>query len=372
MNEWYRALSALETDPPPLSDAEQQRIDARVREKMETTRKKHRVVPFLIAAVLALTACTATVVNVQDWFAFVSSPNSEEISQQLFSDMGTVIGQTVKDRKTGVSMTLDGCLFDGERLALAVTVKGMDLEGYNKMYASAEPEEMWILSEGAVARWKEIMTEQAPDAGKTEAEEWEQQFRETMITMGGRPDLYARSLDGEKDTLHLEIVGVNYQNFWRGGDTMEVHLKNVLYRDELLIPGDFTFTFQMPELSQDIMRWYRGELKVENENIAMTVTDVRVTPSTVYMDTIVSEGYHERNRNENLSAVRLKDGQVWYFTGNSLHDQPESGPDGCDLMTYGGGYARWQYVAPAEVEAICLGYDTWIELSELEEYTPEE
>lgn len=104
----------------------------------------------------------------------------------------------------------------------------------------------------------------------------------------------------------------------------------------------------------------------------MTVTDVRITPSNVYVDTIVSAGYREKNKKENLSAVRLKGGQIWYFTGNSLHNQPESGPDGCDLMTYGGRYAHWQYVDPAEVEAVCLGDDTWIELSELEEYTPEE
>ena len=67
-----------------------------------------------------------------------------------------------------------------------------------------------------------------------------------------------------------------------------------------------------------------------------------------------------------LKRVRLQDGTTCGFGGAQFRAE-----DG--RLTYlSGQYNDWQFISPAEVEAICIGEDAWIELSELEEYTPEE
>ncbi len=135
MDEFYRAIGELETEAAPLDESARQRITAQVEAACGRRRKKRRLVILAVAAALALTACTAAAVRYQDWFSFVSSPGSEAVTQKLFSDMGMVIGDTVTDAETGVSVTLDGCLYDGVRMALALTVTGMDLEDQGQMFA---------------------------------------------------------------------------------------------------------------------------------------------------------------------------------------------------------------------------------------------
>ena len=362
MDEFYREIGKLETEVALLNELEEKRIEEKVTMGCTPKKKKRRLVIFLAAAVLALTACTAAVVNYKDWFTFISAPNSEAVTQELFSDMGMVIGETVKDGETGVSMTLDGCLYDGERIALALTVTGVDVESQNKLFANGNPEEMWLLSETAMERAETAYQEY----GIAWTEETKAAVLETMKLYGGRPrSIYVVKMEKDAGSLHLEIIDDLYVlGHAKSGDRMQFYLKDISYRGEVLIPGEFLFHFTLPE--RDLVRHYHGALTMETSLGAMTVSDISVSPSGVQVRCDApAASENAENGIYSLRRVRLRDGATYAF--QSREARTEDGR----LTDLRGHYHDYQFISPAEVEAICIGEDGWIELSDLEEYTPE-
>lgn len=363
MDEFYREIGKLETEAAPLNELEEKRIEEKVAAVCVPKKKKRRLVVLLAAAIIALTACTAVAVNYKDWFTFISSPNSEAVTQELFSDMGMVIGETVKDGETGVSMTLDGCLYDGERMALALTVTGVDVEKQNMLFANGSPEEAWLLSETAMERAETAYR----DYGVEWTEETEAAVLENMKLFGGRPrSIYVVKMEEDTERLHLEIIDDLYVlGNAKSGDMMQFYLKDISYRGEVLIPGEFLFRFTLPE--RDLVRHYRGELTLETPLGTMAVSDIAVSPSSVQIRCDAPDAPEDKKSSaRTLKRVRLQDGTTCGFGGAQFRAE-----DG--RLTYlSGQYNDWQFISPAEVEAICIGEDAWIELSELEEYTPEE
>lgn len=365
MDEFYREIGKLDTETAPLSEIEQARIVEKVCAQGAPKKKRRRLAVLLVAAAIALTACTAAVVNYTDWFTFIASPGSKEVTQQLFSDMGMVIGETVKDEETGVSITLDGCLYDGERMALALTVKGVDMAESNKLYAQGVAEEAWLLSETATERtqayWQEYYGEDW-----TEEEIKEYVLETQKIFFGRLSQIYLVSMDENDRTLHLEITTDNHAlGNAKANDSMQLYLKNISYRGEVLIPGEFLFTFTLPE--RDLIKYYTYTgAPLRTENGELTIDKIVLSPSSVriYCDVLASE--EEYPDVVEPSRVRLQDGTTYGFQGWECNIKD-------DHVTYMRGYyADWQFISPNEVEAICLGEDIWIERSDLEEYTPEE
>ncbi len=360
--------------------------------------KKRRLVILAVAAALALTACTAAAVRYQDWFSFVSSPGSEAVTQKLFSDMGMVIGDTVTDAETGVSVTLDGCLYDGVRMALALTVTGMDLEDQGQMFASGDAEEIWLISETALERTAALLQEADGSAEKDtehsvletmkrfggrpgDAEEiWlisetalertaallqeadgsaekdtEHSVLETMKRFGGRPQgLYIVKTEEDAGEVHLEVVSdLSDLGCVRSGDTMQFYLKNVSYRDDVVLAGEFLFCFALPE--RDLARRF-GAMTAETAEGTMKIEELTILPSGVYADCDGPVTDDAARSAVQFSQVRLRDGSTYGF-----QSRRSSVTDG-RVTALSGVYAQWQFISPGEVEAVCIGEDTWITL----------
>ena len=124
MNEWYDLTNNLDTDIPPLDEISQARIEKRIRSALPR-RRKRRALAAVIAAVLVLTACSYAVATGQfsDWFRQVAEdPAEPEASEELLSSIGTVIGQS--QTVDGVTMTLNGAIWDGNTMLLSLTMTG--------------------------------------------------------------------------------------------------------------------------------------------------------------------------------------------------------------------------------------------------------
>ena len=119
MDEFYRTLGALETREDALYEVSAARIAARMDAARRKTPglKRRRLVVLIAAAALVLTACTAAVAHYTDWFSYLRPYGSEKNTEAMFGDMGMVIGETVTDGETGVSVTLDGCTLSAQSLS---------------------------------------------------------------------------------------------------------------------------------------------------------------------------------------------------------------------------------------------------------------
>lgn len=351
MDEFYRAIGKLETEAAPLDESVRQRITAQVEVACGRRRKKRRLVILAVAAALALTACTAAAVRYQDWFSFVSSPGSEAVTQKLFSDMGMVIGDMVTDAETGVSVTLDGCLYDGVRMALALTVTGMDLEDQGQMFASGDAEEIWLISETALERTAALLQEADGSAEK----DTEHSVLETMKRFGGRPQgLYIVKTEEDAGEVHLEVVSdLSDLGCVQSGDTMQFYLKNVSYRDDVVLAGEFLFCFALPE--RDLARRF-GAMTAETAEGTMKIEELTILPSGVYADCDGPATDDAARSAVQFSQVRLRDGSTYGF-----QSRWSSVTDG-RVTALSGVYAQWQFISPGEVDAVCIGEDTWITL----------
>lgn len=368
MDEFYREIGALQTCTESLDELSNARIRARVAEKRSgaaaaVKKKKRRLAVILIAAVLVLTACTAAAVRYTDWFFFLSTSGSEENVQEMFDGMGMVIGETVTDEETGVSVTLDGCLYDGRRLALALTVRGdavTEAAQENEFYFSAiDRNNLYLLSLTRQEAILKIMEESGrmPTPENRENASW--MVREDITAA------YIRSDESKTEVLHLELLvdllNVNAQ------DEALLHLENLTYHDEVIAPGTWEFTLTLPE--RTIGRYYRGEATADMPDGTLTIYDVAVEPS--YIQLSCDGPYQEGGQNLQLKRIRLKDGTTVSFNGGETRSMTNE-EDVMRVVAVEGYYNDWQFVSPEDVEALCFNDDIWIELSGLESYTPED
>ena len=363
MDEFYRKLGQMDFETPALPPEAEARIARRVEWAMRRRGKKRRLVLLGIAAAILLTACTVAAVRYADWFSYLRPYGSEENTEAMFGDMGMVIGETVTDGETGVSVTLDGCLYDGRRLALALTVEGgaaaENLDGQTYTYAVANNTGQYLLSLTRREAIEAITTEDGDDASLT-AEE-----REQARWMSSEPvsTIYLRTDEARPEVLHLEIV--TDLQIIRADDEVLLHLEDLTHRDEVLAPGTWEFTFTLPPRTMG--RYYQGETAVETPEGAVTVYAAAVEPSYIRID--CDGPYREKARSLTIERVRLTDGTVVPVSDSQVRAM--TGEDNAMHVTeIQGDYQDWQFVSPADVEALCLGEDGWLALSELEAVDP--
>ena len=363
MDEFYRTLGTLETREDALDEVSAARIAARMDAARRKTPglKRRRLVVLIAAAALVLTACTAAVAHYTDWFSYLRPYGSEKNAEAMFGDMGMVIGETVTDGETGVSVTLDGCLYDGRRLALALTVEGgaaaENLDGRTYTYTVANNTGQYLLSLTRRETIEAIAAEAGGDILQDEEEQARWMYSEPVNT------IYLRTDEARPEVLHLEIV--TDLQIIQADDEVLLHLEDLTHQDEVIAPGAWEFTFTLPPRTMG--RYYQGETAVDTPEGAVTVYAAAVEPSYV---SIGCDGpYRENAWSLTIERVRLTDGTIV-----PIHDsqvRAMTGEEGVMRVTeIQGSYQDWQFVSPADVEALCLGEDSWIALSELEAVDP--
>lgn len=275
MKDWYALVNDLETAVPPLDEVAEKRILGRA----ARPRKRRRLTLIVLtAAVLTLTACGVAVATGQfsHWFWNISEDvRSPEVSESLFTELGTVIGQsqTVGD----VTMTLDGALWDGEYLFLSLSVEGLEeAELFMDRFTSLDS---WLW--GSRESMRKQMKEAYPDSTEEEFEAYWDAFtafkRPGITYIGDRETGEHRLLVQREITTDKEEV------------ELTLHLENVVLQNET-IEGPFEFTFTVSPKS--ITQVYTGDVVFEQEGMpAIRVSEVRVSPFQVELDfTALEEG----------------------------------------------------------------------------------
>ena len=348
MKDWYALTNDLDTPVPPLGEATQTRIWDRVKGALPR-RKRRFSLAAVIAAALLLTACGAAVVTGQfsDWFWNISQDvRAPEESQDLFAELGTVIGQsqTVGD----VTMTLDGALWDGEYLFLSLLVDG--LEGETFCMDKFTSLDSWL--GGSKDFNYERMRNLFPKMTDEEFENyWEMlaPFQRPGITFlvdretGEHRLLVQRTLEGQEKaelTLHLENLKLQ-------GETIEG-------------PFEFTFTVTPKSMTQV----YTGDVVFEGEGIpSIRVTEVRIDPFKVELDfTTLEEDAKIDLKEIDVGTLLVGEKETTGSSSSGLSVIPDE--SGRTDYTLRDGPFR-QVVDPRAVTAIGIN-GGWLELDQFE------
>ena len=216
--------------------------------------------------------------------------------------MGMVIGETVTDGETGVSVTLDGCLYDGRRLALALTVEGgaaaENLDGRTYTYTVANNTGQYLLSLTRRETIEAIAAEAGGDILQDEEEQARWMYSEPVNT------IYLRTDEARPEVLHLEIV--TDLQIIQADDEVLLHLEDLTHQDEVIAPGAWEFTFTLPPRTMG--RYDQGETAVDTPEGAVTVYAAAVEPSYVSID--CDGPYRENAWSLTIERVRLTDGTI--------------------------------------------------------------
>ncbi len=349
MKEWYELTNELETGVPPLSPEADGRIRSRVRTALP--RRRHWRLAAAIAAVLVLSACGYAVATGQfsSWFWNVAAdPRAPEGSEDLLSRMGTVIDQS--QTADGVTVTLEGALWDGDYLMLTLTLSG---EGTDIQYwSSVDTADSWL--RGTDAQLEQSLRETNPNITDQEMQQyldfyhtWSSSFLDISYVWNRRAE-----------TCYLQVR----QEVSSKADSveMQLHLENLTIKDTALQgPFDFIFTVDRKPLRAD----YTGDVVLQpEEGPALRVTGVTVTAFQVTVNLETLEAVPEDYAFPNVGPLRDSGGQeVGSASGHRW--QLEHLEDGRIQGSSSQGPFR-AVVDPAAVEAVCIG-GTWLELSQL-------
>ena len=263
----------------------------------------------IVAALLLLSACAVAVVTGQftQWFPGIwMDPKAPEVSEEIVSRMGTVIGepQTVD----GVSMTLNAAVWDGQELRLSLTADVPDLPedfDFERLY---DLECRLIMAEHQREAYlrKEIAQTHANshiDLTKEELEEKVQSSLEDPYEPYFHPVVrVARQEDG---TLILQVMAALYD--YVEDPELTLHVENLAtYKEEdsdeprvfisqidpdgtvitdhelnePFLKGPFGFTFTLDKKLSPIS--YAGDVDATYENIPMRVSKITVTAFQVW------------------------------------------------------------------------------------------
>lgn len=342
MKTQYEYFSGLETDVPALSPDALARIKARARAGIR--RRRRRLVWVAAALAALLTACTAAVATgaFHQWFApLIPRSADEEAMQELFAGMGTVVGQSVTDQ--GTTLTLEGLLYDGRTLIMAFTLEGEDLP-FNTFNA-VQSGQSWLEPEDYLQRLEAAY----PELSRAELEAWLDQLRE----YSRRPDqiwVY-RQEDGTDRML------VTYERSDLEDGAYTFHLED-LEEGGTTIAGCWEFTFELT--AREASLCYEGAVPVTlDSGETVTITGMEIYPFSVRASFIWSGGGLEDGRLDGLEIdrVRLADGTD-YSGSRSGRDVSSEGVGQMERLGY------WQAVDPSQVTAVQIA-GTWVELSQM-------
>ena len=363
MKDWYALTNELETPAAPLDEVRELRIRKRVQAAL---RRKKRRIPLAaaIAAVLLLTACGVAAATGQfsRWFWNISGNYLvPEQSEDLFAELGTVIGQS--QTAEGVTLTLDGALWDGTYLYLSLSVEGLDSPADH--WAGVESGDSWLGSsyEQNIQSCWAFYDALPPEQQQTYA-----------ATREAARELFDAAWDASRRFCAPEI---DYLYNRRGGDCrlqvskklesaqeqpaeLTLHLEN-LELGQTTVKGPFDFTFTLTPKPMTLT--YTGDLTLDvGEGIAIRVSEVRVSPFQVEVDFTALTGEDQIDLDVlRIGTLRTVAGETTGSPSSGLHTMQSE--DGSTCYTLTDGPFR-QIVDPRAITDVELG-GVWLELSEL-------
>ena len=358
MNEWYELLYDLETDPLPLDEIAQTRIEKRVLRALPRRRKRPPLIA-VIAAVLILTACGYAAVSGQfsDWFWNVTDQEDPPAAEDLLASMGTVIDQS--QTVNGTTMTLHGAIWDGESLMLSLTVENESIPT-DHWRTNVETVDSWLCF--SKAELKETWEDAYPNTDQTELETKIDAYLDAARDWSKPKINYLQNRYTQDYYLQVEQTIASSQN----SIELELHLENLEFRGAS-VPGPFEFTFTVEQKFPEVI--YEGTAVLKQENgVELHLSRVYLTPFRAEVDfeisgTMTEEEFHERWYETNISGLVIGDETETYIsTGNSITCKREDNGTVSGTISCGPFHEALDptSVSAVELEHFILDLDTFI------------
>ena len=358
MNEWYELLYDLETDPLPLDEIAQTRIEKRVLRALPCRRKRPPLIA-VIAAVLILTACGYAAVSGQfsDWFWNVTDQEDPPAAEDLLASMGTVIDQS--QTVNGTTMTLHGAIWDGENLMLSLTVENESIPT-DHWRTNVETVDSWLCF--SKAELKETWEDAYPNTDQTELETKIDAYLDAARDWSKPKINYLQNRYTQDYYLQVEQTIASSQN----SIELELHLENLEFRGAS-VPGPFEFTFTVEQKFPEVI--YEGTAVLKQENgVELHLSRVYLTPFRAEVDfeisgTMTEEEFHERWYETNISGLVIGDETETYIsTGNSITCKREDNGTVSGTISCGPFHEALDptSVSAVELEHFILDLDTFI------------
>ena len=346
MNEWYELLHDLETDPPPLDEITQKRIESRVLSALPHRRKRPQLIA-VIAALLILTACGYAAVTGQfsDWFWNVTDQEDPQAAEDLLASMGTVIGQT--QTVNGTTVTLHGAIWDGETLMLALTIDNDSLP--TDHWTEVEPGDSWLWF--SREDLKKTLEEAYPNMDPAEREIRIDTYLNAAKDWSKPKIHYLQNRYTQDHYLQVEQAIASSQN----PIELELHLEHLEFRG-VSLPGPFEFTFTVEQKFPEVISEGTAVLVQEN-GVELHLSRVYLTPFRAEVDfevpgTMTEKEFQERWAQTNMTGLMIGDETETYIgSGSSITCKRE------DDGTVSGTIVRGPFhevLDPASVTAIEL------------------
>ena len=353
----------------------------------------------IAAALLLLSACAVAVVTGQfaQWFPTIwMDPKAPEVSEEIVSRMGTVIGepQTVD----GASVTLNAAVWDGQELRLSLTAEVPDLpEDFSSEAPFYDLECRLIMAEHQreAYLWKEIARSHANshiDLTEEELEELVQSHLEDPDEPWFHPVF--RMTRQENGTLAMEVHAALYD--YVEDPELTLHIENLAtYKVEEgddgiftssqapdgtvttdheingpFLKGPFDFTFTLDNKLSPIS--YAGDIDATYENIPLRVSKITVMAFQVCANVDLlalldptgedPDKLHislEQNLAMSLNGLWTEDGEYVECIGGTAFSVEQDGKTDGEMRGN-----PVHVIDPAQVTAVCIGGKR-VELSEL-------
>ena len=353
----------------------------------------------IAAALLLLSACAVAVVTGQfsQWFPTIwMDPKAPEVSEEIVSRMGTVIGepQTVD----GASVTLNAAVWDGQELRLSLTAEVPDLpEDFSSEAPFYDLECRLIMAEHQreAYLWKEIARSHANSHIDLTEEELEE-LVQSHLEYPDDPDFHSvvRAARQEDGTLILQVMAALFD--YVEDPELTLHIENLAtYKVEEgddgiftssqapdgtvttdheingpFLKGPFDFTFTLDNKLSPIS--YAGDIDATYENIPLRVSKITVMAFQVCANVDLlalldptgedPDKLHislEQNLAMSLNGLWTKDGEYVECIGGTAFSVEQDGKTDGEMRGN-----PVHVIDPAQVTAVCIGGKR-VELSEL-------
>ncbi len=353
----------------------------------------------IAAALLLLSACAVAVVTGQftQWFPSIwMDPKAPEVSEEIVSRMGTVIGepQTVD----GASVTLNAAVWDGQELRLSLTAEVPDLpEDFSSEAPFYDLECRLIMAEDQREAYlrKEIARSHANSHIDLTEEELEE-LVQSHLEYPDDPDFHSvvRAARQEDGTLIFQVMAALFD--YVEDPELTLHIENLAtYKveegddgiftssqapdgtvttdheiNDPFLKGPFDFTFTLDKKLSPIS--YEGDIDATYENIPLRVSKITVMAFQVCANVDLlalldptgedPDKLHislEQNLAMSLNGLWTEDGEYVECIGGTAFSVEQDGKTGGEMRGN-----PVHVIDPAQVTAVCIGGKR-VELSEL-------
>lgn len=353
----------------------------------------------IAAALLLLSACAVAVVTGQfsQWFPTIwMDPKAPEVSEEIVSRMGTVIGepQTVD----GASVTLNAAVWDGQELRLSLTAEVPDLpEDFSseapfydlecRLRLAEDQREAYLRKETArihVDSHIDSTEEEREALIRSDLEDPDEPWFHPVFRMTRQEnrtlamEVHAALYDYVENpelTLHIENLAIYkmaegedgiFMSRWDPDGTVTTdHEINATF-----LKGPFDFTFTLDKKLSPIS--YAGDIDATYENIPLRVSKITVMAFQVCANVDLlalldptgedPDKLHislEQNLAMSLNGLWTEDGEYVECIGGTAFSVEQDGKT--DGKMRGNPV---HVIDPAQVTAVCIGGKR-VELSEL-------